>query len=433
MARLANILLVDHAHGGTLADRLGKSGYLAEVVADAATALERATKDHPDLVLIGTPSGADALHLAREIRANPASSDIPLVLVGTEESAAYLAQALDAGIDDVISADLNDVELQARLRPLARLSVMHAELRQRARIAGKFGLTTRDRAEFSASRPALILIGDDPSGIRSSLEAIGEVQATANLFEAEEMLGRRNYDVAILSFKVPPTSLPGFCAQLRNNPRLFNLPVVVMAVPPLDTSDLYAHGASRVLPQSSDSGILGLILLGLVRRQQLRWAIRSALADSLAPSTQDPVCGVYGRAFLDAYLEDRLNTAKRLDHHLSLLVFNIPQIDGIADQFGTPAALHLRQQLAQWICGLLRAEDLTAQLDSTEFCAILPDTPPHEAEVAMHRISGVLSHTDFALHDVFQPVKVWISAGAATITDGDTPETLLFRARQEAE
>ncbi|HIJ64269.1 MAG TPA: diguanylate cyclase, partial [Rhodospirillaceae bacterium] len=86
---------------------------------------------------------------------------------------------------------------------------------------------------------------------------------------------------------------------------------------------------------------------------------------------------------------------------------------------------------AQWITSLLRGEDLTVRYDENEFCVVLPDTPKDEAEIVMNRIAGVLAYTDFAVKEVYQPVKVWVRAAAADLQPGDTAASLIERARRD--
>jgi len=48
----------------------------------------------------------------------------------------------------------------------------------------------------------------------------------------------------------------------------------------------------------------------------------------------------------------------------------------------------------------------------------------------MNRISGVLTYTDFALDEVYQPISISVEFGLADNEPGDTTETLIKRARQ---
>ncbi|MCR6632139.1 MAG: diguanylate cyclase [Magnetospirillum sp.] len=431
MIRLANVLIVDATpgHAQLLAERLGHGGYHATVVAASADGQAHARQEHPDLILIGQPADSDAIALGATLKADPATEDIPVLLVVEAATPALCRQALAAGLDDVVEAACDDVELQARLRPLVRLETMHAELRQRALVAKAFGVAARERVSGpGGSSPVLLLIGDRAEVAAPFLADIGEMVCCGNLFDAEDLLTRRNFDAALISFGEEPEGLLGFCSQVRTNPRLFNLPLVLLSAGAAD--EPYRRGATRVLSPQADPAVLHTVLQSLVRRQQLRWSIRAALGDSLAPATRDPATGAYGRTFFDAYLANRLDLAKAQDRHLAVVFFASPNIDGVRRQFGEDAALHLTQQVGQWITGLLRAEDLTAAYAPHEFCVILPDTPLAEAEVVMHRIAGVLAYTDFAVREVYQPVKVWVQVGCTDARDDDTVASLLARARR---
>lgn len=430
MIRLANVLIVDDnsTRAQQVLGRLAGGGYHAAAQADADAALGHARTEHPDLILVGSPAGRDAIALGGALKADPATTDIPVLLFADTVTDELCKRALEAGLDDVLALDCDDAELQARLRPLVRLEIMHAELRQRAQIAQTFGVAARARVSGPADAPpALLLIGDTTDIARQTLADIGEIVTATTLFEAEDMLPRRNFDAAVLCFAEESEGILGFCSQVRNNPRLFNLPMVLLSTQP--AAEAYRRGATRVLPRDAAPALLRSAVLSLVRRQQLRWSIRAALNDSLTEATRDTVTGAYGRPFFDAYVAARLELAKAQNRHLSVVFFAAPNIDGVRRQFGEDAALHLTQQVGQWIGGLLRAEDLTAAYAANEFCVVLPDTPLAEAEVVMHRIAGVLAYTDFAVREVYQPVKVWVQVGCTDVRPDDTVASLLTRAR----
>ena len=48
----------------------------------------------------------------------------------------------------------------------------------------------------------------------------------------------------------------------------------------------------------------------------------------------------------------------------------------------------------------------------------------------MHRIAGILSYTDFAVVDVFQPISIWVESGITSLELGDDIDILIDRARQ---
>ena len=434
MTHLANILIAsaDSQFSLDLLGRIRRFGYDGKCVSSLEAALASAQQEHPDLILVGTTlEGGDAVALSRELKAGPDCDDIPVCLLSKGATAEAKRTAIEAGLDDVVTPPYTDAKLSARLRPLVRLATMHAELHHRAAAAAGFGLRVDARVEKVAV-PAdypLLTVGREDDSVRTALSQARLTHA-GDPFTAEDLLSASNFDAAIVSPEGNVEPYLDLCAQLRNNPRLFNLPVVVVSGGDvLGEDQAYAHGVSGYLNAPADAVELNAAVLRLVRRQRLRWAVRQAIAGTLTPATQDAGTGVYSRAFLDAYLEERVNFAIRHGRYLSLMFFRIPDVEGVRQRFGEEQADHLRLQLAQWITGLLRAEDLTARYDENEFCVVLPDTVDGEAEIVMHRIAGVLAYTDFAVKDVYQPVKVWVRVGGADLQPGETAATLVARAR----
>ncbi len=436
MIHLANILIAadDAILAQGLVQQIRRHGYEGHAAHNLDAALVAARRERPDLILIeASADGAAALALAEQLKAAPECAEIPVCLLASERSPALKARAFAAGLDDVLSPPLDENKLVARLRPLARLAIMHAELHRRAAVARRFGVAideTLPPTEVDAGCPILV-VGCGGPEIAGALSG-RNVSLAADPFEANELLERDNFDAAVVLPAEAPTAYLDLCAHIRNNPRLFNLPVLVVAEPErMDEATAYRHGASGFFLRPVDPAELQIAVNTLVRRQRRRWMIREALGRTLQPATRDAGTGLYNRPFVDAYLADRVAFCAAHARHLSVAFFRAPDIDGVRHHFGEEQAEHLRLQVAQWIAGLLRAEDLTARYEDNEFCVLLPDTPKEEAEIVMHRIAGVLAYTDFAVKDVYQPVKVWARVGAADLRPDDTVATLVARARRD--
>lgn len=426
---LATLLVVDAdpAAAAGLFDRLDSAGYA--VVVASENPIAQARRLCPDLILIGEAAG-NPLARAAALRADPACADVPLVVLTADGDETLPGRALEAGIDELLPVGADETEVLARLRPLVRMGTMHDELRLRAAAAAAFGLKAPDRVSPPATgRPALLLIGPDPEDLAGKIPPDeADTSVCPDLYAAERLLEQAPTDAAILTACGEPEM--AFAAELRQNTRLFNLPVVMLADDAATVARGYRRGASRVLLRPLRPGRLRAAVLTLVRRQRLRWAIRATLGQSLGPATADPLTGAYGRPFLDRHLDLRLAAARERDRPLTAVLFAIPSLDSVRAHFGDAAGDHLIRQLGQWINRLVRAEDLTARFAANRFCVVLPDTPLVEAEVVMHRIAGVLSNTDFAIPDVFQPVRVWVQVGCAEAQADDDRATLLARAGQ---
>ncbi len=436
MIHLANILIAtDNAgFGEDLLSKLRSNRYQAQVAVSQEEAIAEAEQHHPDVVLLGpTIRGGDPMTLTRTLRALSKTADIPVCLLASEASSEMQNRALAAGCSDVLTPPISDAKLIARLRPLIRLASMQTELQQRGLVAQKFGIPidTRPgqrRREDKGER--LLTIGKSNEALTKLLPQ-AEILHVADPYQAEDELEKRNYDAAIVTPVGDAARYLDLCVQIRNNPRLFNLPVIMVAKNgEIDEDTAYQHGVSGYFTEPADSFELNNAAQFLVRRQKQRWLIREALDEAEQPSTMDPATDVFSRAFCDAYIAQRVSYALNHGRPLSIAFFRVPDVENIRQRFGDEQANHLRLQVSQWISGLLRVEDMTARYEENEFCVVLPDSPQSEASLVINRIAGVLAYTDFAVRDVYEPVKVWVRVGSAELEDGDTTESLIVRARQ---
>lgn len=427
MNRLATLLVAnaDRAVLAPLLTRLEAAGYF--LVDGGERAVELARRIRPDLILVGDTDG-DPVTIGAAFRADPGCADIPVVVLSSATDPGLALRALAAGLDEVLSSDADDPELLARLKPLIRLATMHAELRLRAAAAATRGHIAAERFDppGDPTRPTVLAIGADPASAVALLSADADITVIPDLYEAERLLEQRPFDAAILTASDEPEL--AFASQVRHNPRLFNLPIVMIAGDSSVRPRAYRRGASRVLERPLDPDLLRAAVLTLVRRQKLRWGIRAILGQSLGTRTADPMTGTYDRAFLESYLGARIEIARTQNRPLAVVFFAIPNIEGVRRHFGDAAAANLIRQLGQWITGLVRAEDPTALFAAHRFCVVLPDTPLAEAEVVMHRIAGVLSNTDFAIPDVYQPVRIWVQVGCTDARPDDDCASLFARA-----
>lgn len=437
MSHLGTLLLVsgDARIGQSLSSRLVEGGFDVTLAEGGAKALELAKSNHPDIILcFAQLPDMNGLDFAKNLKASEQTADIPLALLSDHFSKEIGEQALEAMIDDFVVQPIDTGVLVARLKPLLRLSTMHTELSRRAHVASRFGMAAAGKVDIAVddANQMVLLVSNDKKAADTYVATLkrANVTVTDNLIAAEDLLTQKNFDAAILDVTDSPGEHLSLCSQIRNNARLFNLPVLLIAAPGTfaDPAEPYRRGASRVLVRPSDPALLETALLALVRRQRLRWRIREALLKTLGKPTGDDRTAAYSREFMLAHLGERLEHARSGGRHLSVVFLNIPNIGAVVQQFGKEAGEQLLAQLGNWIMGLLRAEDLTARSGDSEFCLVLPDTPIEEAEVVMHRIASVLTYTDFAVPDVYQPVKVWVEVGSAFAREDDSVETLLARA-----
>ncbi len=106
-------------------DYLEHAGFAVQTAADgpSALALAQARSGGPDLVVLdlGLP-GLDGLDVAKRLRADPATADLPIVMLTARDDELDKLLGLELGADDYLTKPFSPRELVARVRAVLRRS-----------------------------------------------------------------------------------------------------------------------------------------------------------------------------------------------------------------------------------------------------------------------------------------------------------------------
>ena len=131
MSAPAKILVVDDtpANIKLLGDLLAARGYAVSTAKNGEEALERIVAEKPDLVLLDVMMpGISGYDVCRRIRADAATSLLPVVMCTSLDPQQERVKGIEAGADDFLSKPVNQAELFARVKSLLRIKALHDEL-----------------------------------------------------------------------------------------------------------------------------------------------------------------------------------------------------------------------------------------------------------------------------------------------------------------
>ena len=442
MARKARVLIGDRDDTTTLrlSAKLSADGYDVVKASQISDFLDLIKENIPDAVLLGQFNDTSQPDVAKQAKDIHAPRPLPTMLFNCEHSEQFRLDAIDAEVQDMVEGVPHDSLLTRRINLLTRLSTMQKELLRRTQTAADFGVNVkawgRDRFDGRDSQVLIICTADkNVDTLNDTLKSFNlSTDIEHDFYRAADRLDAERFDasVIVIDDEKAREQAMYLCSHLRNNPRQFNMPVIMLPSEGLikDETDAYRAGATIVMSESTDFHLVATHCKMLVHGQRAKWSMRDPILETQTDKTCDDLHGVYSKEFFDNHLNRLISATKHSQGELTMAVFAIRNAPDVLERFGQEACDMLMQQMADWIQGLLRIEDMTARVGPYEFAVILPDTPVNLASMVANRITGILHHSEFRLTDeIMEAINVWVDLGVCAFEDDQSADAFLKRTK----
>jgi cyclic di-GMP phosphodiesterase len=150
--RKQSILVVDdhRLNAELLREMLGTRGYHSTVVSSAADAELQIREDAPDLILLDViMPGKTGYELCRELKDDPETRLIPVVMITGLNAHEDRLKAIEAGADDFLTKPVSPEELFARVKSLLKLKEFTDELEIAESVLCTLGLSVEARDPYT--------------------------------------------------------------------------------------------------------------------------------------------------------------------------------------------------------------------------------------------------------------------------------------------
>jgi two-component system cell cycle response regulator len=436
------ILIVDDQATGrmTLRVRLAEARYDVRAATSGAEAAGILGAWPADIVILDARLGdMTARDLCLRLKADPATAEVPvLILVGAADPAARLA-ALGAGAEDVLTKPIAEVALLARVRSLLRVRETRREIRRRAATAAVFGFAEAAPGFKPSARIALVA-ADRPTADRWRAGLAALIPDRIEVLSPEAALDEadrpRAADAFVLDADLPRAGGGlALLTDLRSRPgtRHAALLFAHRDSDPGEGAAALDLGANDLLPIDADPAEMAIRLRTQLGRKREADRLRRTVEDGLKLAATDTLTGLFNRRYAIAYLERVAREAAARHRAYAVMVADLDHFKRINDALGHAAGDAVLREVARRLRDGLRGEDMVARLGGEEFLIVMPETDFVRARPAAERICRRIGAEPVEISAGGAPVTVTVSIGVAigggTPADpGETPEALIAKA-----
>lgn len=397
------------------------SAYYETIQAPNGTeALRLARETRPDLLLLDIElPDLDGIAVCEELKADPMTRDIPVVMVTAVRDTSRKMQALRAGAEEVIWKPLDETVLLARIRSLLRARETAQQLGLRDTTYRELGF-----AEPVQNFAEQALVGLVAARTETALAWKHALQDFLDdrivVLDREGALGKQASgpppDVYVVAADL---TRPGeglrLLSELRSRADSRYSEVCVILPPNARETAAMALdlGASDLIEANADPEEMALRIHTQITRKRQSDRLRASLADGLRLAMVDPLTGLHNRRYALPHLARIAERATVAERKFAVMVLDLDRFKSVNDIHGHAAGDRVLVEIAERLKSNLRAVDLLARIGGEEFLVALPDTTPEAAQATAERLRRIVGERPVSLPNGAGSIPVTMSIGLA--------------------
>lgn len=419
-----------------LAAKLTREYYTVLTAENGRQALEKTQSEKPDLVLLDVMMPElDGFETCKQLKTNPLTQNIPVVMVTALSDVKDRIRGLEAGADDFLTKPINDIALFARVRSCLRLKATMDEWRMRE---GQAALHSADLAREGLQQANIALIDNNPHEqdiIKKRLSHIGMQAHAFDTLEALSGFCKTNVaDAVLVSLAMMGDDGLRIVAALKAQESTRQIPLVVYS----DEGDVSRIakaldiGASDYIFKPVDAMELQARLSTQVRYKRAYDRLKMSYEKNMVMAMTDPLTGAHNRHYLEQNMPRLFERCRRDKKAISVVMVDIDHFKKINDTYGHHVGDQVLQEVARRLNSTMRFFDLVVRMGGEEFALIMPETPYDNAMLAAERLRRMVAEKPFEVMAPVGPLTITMSVGVASSNEGDMESQQLFEAADAA-
>ena len=219
----SSILVVDDCpeHLRLIGTILKRGGFVSRPVTSGRLAIEAASTDPPDLVLLDVRMPEmSGLEVCRTFKQDSRLRDIPVIFISALESVDDKVEAFRAGGDDYVCKPFHEQEVLERIKTRLRLRKLHVDL------------ISRVAPSVARSRHSVLVVDDDSQILRIFSELLSQddcdVLTAQDAEQALALLDKSSPCMILLDVEMPGMNGFALCRRIKHDPRTAHIPVALV-------------------------------------------------------------------------------------------------------------------------------------------------------------------------------------------------------------
>jgi len=434
----SRILIVDDIPTNVrlLEARLSAEYYDVVTASSGPQALEIMASSDVDIVLLDVMMpDMDGFEVCRRIKANPKTQHVPVVMITALDQPSDRVNGLESGADDFLTKPVDDVQLMARVKSLARLKSLTDELRARAMTGQQIAIEDAIRAmdKINTAGGSILIVDTDQrhaERLKQYLTPEHDVDILTQPADAVFQVTGKHYELALVAMSLTDFDPLRVCSQIRTLEHTRNLPIILIA----DEADkprvvrALDLGVNDFISRPVERNELSARVKTQIRRQRYAMELRQSVTNTMALAVTDDMTGLYNRRYFDRHLGVMLGKAQSQDRDMALMILDIDHFKSVNDTYGHDIGDVVLKEFAARLKRNIRGVDLACRFGGEEFVVLMPDTDYLQAELVAERVRQSIAERAFEV-TAGRSLAVTVSAGV-TLNENvsDTPESLIKRA-----
>lgn len=434
----ARVLVVDDVPTNVklLAARLTAEYFDVVEASNGADAIEICRRGDCDLVLLDVMMpDMDGFETCQRLKSDPRTQHLPVVMVTALDQPSDKVRGLEAGADDFLTKPVDDIQLMARVKSLARLKGLTDELRARA-VTGQ-ALAIEDIVDMTSgiepTNGNILLIDSDAHNAKRLMESLSQDHNVTHLSEPEDaafQLADQDFELVVVSMALEGVDPLRVCSQIRTLENTRGIPIILVADVPDKPKVVRGLelGVNDFILRPIERNELAARVRTQLRRYRYSNELRKNLSSTVAMAVIDGLTGLYNRRYFDRHMCVQLDKAKEGDRNLGLMMLDIDFFKSVNDTHGHAAGDEVLKEFAARLQRNIRGVDLACRYGGEEFVVMMPDTDLVHAKNIAERIRHAVASEPFDT-GITMPLNITVSVGISiNELQDDTPEQMLKRA-----